>query len=306
MPVRILFVLLAMFASSIPASAQLKFGCSDPSEACATATPEILELRKDRIRELYNGLLYPIPLSVINGSMKVDHIFEESHLRGRVTPVGTFPGFEAAVEYFYGLAGAPGLRVEKVSIDSVLAGEDKVAVKVNLFFCQLPDGGCDQTRAVGLSSFTLTQTGFYRFNSDNKIVSFDLTILNMGAILDPGDEAAKLKNIQQTCLLLTFGFFPNYAPTCPATFDDRSDYPSNFLFNPILPQPLRAFENCMGYMRQIPYGSWNRANSDTFVCRQLHSLLTPLRPEIHCPHTSPSGGHTCVDHSYASFYEEEF
>jgi hypothetical protein len=289
---RVLSLFIVVFAFSLPATAQLKFGCSDLSEACATDNPEALELRRARIRELYNGLIYPFPQGVINGSVKVDHIFEQTHTRGRVTPAGHFPGFEAAVEYFYGLAGAPGLRVEKVTIESLISGEDKVAVEVHIFFCQLPDGGCDSTQAVGPSSFTLTQMGFFRFNYENKIVSFDLSILNMGAAVDPKNDAERLRTIQQTCALLTIGFGTALPATCPTTFDD--------------PQPLRAFENCMGFMRQIPYGTGNRANSDSFVCRQMHSLLTPIRPDVHCPHTSPLGGHTCVEHPYASFYDEEY
>jgi hypothetical protein len=297
---------MVVLAPSLPAIAQVKLGCNDPSEACATESKETLELRKTKIRELYKDLVYPAPVAIISGSQKVDHIFEQAHVRGRVTPVGQFPGFEAAVEYFYGLASAPGLRVANVTIDSLIAGDDKVAVKVNIFFCQLPDGGCDPTQLNGPSSFTLTQTGFFRFNSDNKIISFDLSIQNLGAAFDPATDAARLKNIQQTCALLTIGFSTEFPATCPTTFDDPSDYPSDFLFNPTLPQPLRAFENCVGYMRQIPYGSWNRANSNTFVCRQIHSLLTPIRPEIHCPHTSPAGGHTCVDFPYSSYYDEEY
>src|SRR5262249_27229683 len=75
---------------------------------------------------------------------------------------------------------------------------------------------------------------------------------------------------------------------------------SGYQFNPGLPLP--AFSNCVAFMHSIPYGSWNRANSNTVVCRQLHSLLTPLRPQVHCPHTSPTGGMTCVDFPYSSFY----
>ena len=303
---RILFSFMVMLVPSLPAIAQVRFGCTDPSEACATESREGLELRKEKIRELYRGLIYPFPLSVISGSVKVDHIFEETHVGGRVTPVGHFPGFEAAVEYFYGLAGAPGLRVENVKFDSLIAGDDKVGVEVHIFFCRLPDGGCDQTHPIGPSSFTLTQMGFFRFNKDNKIMSFDLSILNMGAAFDRTDDASRLKDIQQTGALLTIGFGTALPATCPTTFDDPSDYPPGFLFNPILPQPLRAFENCMGWMRKIPFGTSNRANADSFTCRQVHALLTPIRPEVHCPHTSPSGGHTCVEHSYASYYDEEY
>ncbi len=302
-----LFFCTVMLVSSWAMAARLKFGCDDPADACATKSQATLKRRQDKIRKLYNDLIYPTPLAIISGQQSPDDLFEKSVIRGRVTPVGQFSDFEGVVEYFYGLAGAPGTRVENVTIKSLIAGDDKAAVQVDIFFCQLPAGGCDPTQVIGPTSFTLTQTGFFRFNGDDKIISFDLSILNLGAALDPLDSAQRLANIQRTCGLVTIGI-PNVLPaTCPTTFDDPSDYPSTFQFNSNLPPQQRAFGNCVAFMSTaIPYGSWNRANSNTFVCRELHSLLTPLRPQIHCPHTSPDGGHMCMDFPYASFYEEEF
>jgi hypothetical protein len=239
-----------------------------------------------------------------------------------VTPLGEFPGFVVAEEYFYGLASA-GDRVEFVNFTSLISSDDKVGVQVDIFFCRqaspCTDGPVGQKAGYG---YTLTQTGFYTFNGNNKIISFDLSILNLGAAIDPTTDQQREAAILQTCGLLTL--FPNsrmngQPGTCTATFGSASSYPggnavSNYTYNPSLNIAYPgvsnttgpAFSNCVAFMHTIPYGSWNRGNSNTFVCRQLHSLLTVWRPDIHCPHTSPNGAMTCVDFPYASFYDTSF
>jgi hypothetical protein len=63
-------------------------------------------------------------------------------------------------------------------------------------------------------------------------------------------------------------------------------------------------------MQTIPFGTWDRANSNTVVCRQFHSLLTIFRPDVHCPHASAAGGMpgmlVCVDFPYESFYDADY
>jgi hypothetical protein len=115
--------------------------------------------------------------------------------------------------------------------------------------------------------------------SVTQVVSFDLTILNLGAAFDPTTDAQREQQIDQLCTLLTKG---TSGPSAP-------------------------YENCKAFMRTgIPFGTWNRANSNTVVCRQLHSLLTVIRPEVHCPHSSPGGGNTCIDFPYSSFYDTSY
>jgi hypothetical protein len=56
----------------------------------------------------------------------------------------------------------------------------------------------------------------------------------------------------------------------------------------------------------IPYGTWDQPEANTVVCRMLHSLITPIRPEVHCPHVSYFGGGECEDKPYSHFFESEF
>jgi hypothetical protein len=62
-----------------------------------------------------------------------------------------------------------------------------------------------------------------------------------------------------------------------------------------------ALNNCIAFMKSIPYGTWDQPASNTFTCRSLHSLLTPFR-DVHCMHVSVDGGGKCVDHAYGFFF----
>ena len=304
----LMLVILFALAALRPAAAEDEKPCPDLSLACPTHSEARLLLRKKKVTTLYQNLLYPTPLLINSGRLPVTDLFDSTNVGGRVTPLGQFPGFESAREYFYGLAATT--RVENISFVSLVASGAKVGVQVNIFFCtqaQPCAGG-----PVGMKEgygYTLTQTGFFTFNGADRIIAFDLSILNLGAAEDPATSADQEVQIQQTCALLTVVPNPQDGGpgTCGPTFADPVSYAktnplSNYQFDP----SAGAFANCVGFMHSIPFGSWNRANSNTFVCRELHSLLTLYRPSVHCPHTSPAGGMTCIDFPYDSFYDTSF
>ena len=41
---------------------------------------------------------------------------------------------------------------------------------------------------------------------------------------------------------------------------------------------------CVKFLQSLPIGDWDRADQNNVVCRTLHALLVPVRPEVHCPH----------------------
>lgn len=273
----------------------------------ATRDPRVLALRERQVRRIYENLVFPTPIAILTGAQSVDDIFEREVVKGRVTPVGSFLDFNAVVEYFYALAVTPGSQVQNVTFRSLFAGDDKVAVAVDIFFCRAPDQQCDPSVPVSATSQTLTQVGFFQFNKENRVVSMDLNILNLGAASDPpNDPAAHAAAIANVCTALTrihveptTGAVVN-GGTCTSYFDSADDFSSGFVLS------ADPYENCVNFMQSIPYGTWDRANSNSVTCRQLHTLLTAIDPEMHCPHASPSGGGKCIDHTYASYYDEDF
>lgn len=280
----------------------------DPaSTPFATKNPAALAIRERRVRQIYENLIFPTPIAILTGAQSVDTIFEKDSVKGRVTPVGQFLDFSAVVEYFYALAVTPGSRVDGVKFRSLFAGDDKVAVAVDIHFCRAPDGVCDPSVPVSATSQTLTQVGFFQFNRHNRVISMDLNILNLGAASDPpNDPAVRAAAIGQLCTALTVAHVEPTtgavvtAGTCTAYFDSPDDFPAGFSTSG------SAFENCTAFMSSIPYGSWDRANSNTVTCRQLHTLLTAIDPDMHCPHASAFGGGACIDFPYGSYYDESF
>ena len=242
------------------------------------------------------------------GAVPLSHFrpFALSHLVSELVERPRLRDFEGAVEYFYGLALTPGLRADGVKMRSLVASEDKVAVEVDIHFCRQPFSGCDPNVPEGGNNHTLRQTGFFTFNANDRIISFDLTILNLGKATDLTTEQEQTETIVNVCTALTTAHYNViteqvvFKGTCTSTFDGSEDFPASF---PVVEGD--ALANCIAFMRSIPYGTWDQPASNTFTCRMLHSLLTPLRA-MHCMHTSFDGGGKCVDKPYASFYEHEF
>jgi hypothetical protein len=231
------------------------------------------KIQVQKVRELYADIVFPKSIEVMTGQRSVAHIFAQD-VRGRVTPAGHFHDAQAVNEYFFGLAATPTSKVTSVDITSLVASDNKVGIEIDIHF----------ERTVG-GNFTLRQTGFFTFDHRNLVTSFDLTILNLGAASNPKTDAEREAGIAGVCAVLTTGV-PGQAATCPGEYTD--------------------FADCMAFMHAIPFGTWDRANSNTVVCRQFHTLLTPFRPDIHCPHAGKTGGGACIDFSYESFFEEEF
>lgn len=272
-----------------------------------TKNKRAMAIREQRVKKIYENLIYPTPISILKGETTMTDVFEESVVRGRVNPVGDFPEFASVLEYFYALAITPGSIIQDVKFKSLFAGDDKVAVEVDIFFCRAPYEGCDPNVPVSANAHTLTQVGFFQFNRFNRVISLDLNILNLGRASDlPDIPEVRAEAIAQICTALTIAHISPltgavvYSGTCTSSFDSADDFAPEFPVSDI------PFQNCVAFMSSIPFGTWDRGHSNSVVCRQLHSLLTPVDPEMHCPHTSPGGGGKCVDVTYADYYAEDF
>jgi hypothetical protein len=281
--------------------------CSrNPAKACSTTHKWAQEERKNAIVSLYQGLVYPSPKVVLQNPAAAGHIFEQSVVKGRVTPAGEYSDFEGAIEYFYGLALTPALRVDGIKMRSLVASDDKVSVEVDIHFCNAPFNACNPNVPEGGANHTLRQIGFYTFNSYDRVISFDLTILNLGKATDAKTAEERTDNIVGVCTVLTTAHFNviteqvAFGGTCTSQFDGPEDFPAGF---PVVPGD--AMTNCIAFMNSIPYGTWDQAASNTFTCRALHSLLTPLR-DMHCMHVNVDGGGKCVDHAYGDFFTNEY
>ncbi|KAJ7257548.1 hypothetical protein B0H12DRAFT_1201953 [Mycena haematopus] len=65
--------------------------------------------------------------------------------------------------------------------------------------------------------------------------------------------------------------------------------------------------DCVQTLAAKPFGRTDEAWGDNVVCREIHVLLTKIRPEVHCPHVGPTGGGKCIDVEYNDVYfNDEF
>ncbi len=145
---------------------------------------------------------------------------------------------------------------------------------------------------------TAAHFGFFTFAKENNtIVSADVTFTNLGFGIDAKTPAARAAQINNVCGLTVYGRGPGTTGTCEA-------YP-NLTGWVGATQPER-FADCVAFMNSIPYGSFDRANSNTTTCRALHALMTPYSPEVHCLHVGKTGGPKCIDFTYESYYETDW
>jgi len=218
---------------------------------------------------LYSGLLYPTAKNIVNAGVYPPGVFADN-AAGRIVPVGNFDDQEGSFEYFYGLAAA----VDIVSIDfvKIIARDNIVAFQANLLINQ------SSVSTQGLQN--LTQEGFITFNNDSLIVLYDLVILRLGQA-SPVPPAADPFVIDNICVV-------------------AGNYCTGVL------QQYTSYAECVTYLSNINFGSFDNLSSNTTCCRTLHSALVPLRPAIHCPHIGPTGGNACIDTPYAEFYQQNF
>jgi hypothetical protein len=112
-------------------------------------------------------------------------------------------------------------------------------------------------------------------------VSFDLTIPYLGTALDLPSAAVPFI-IQSVCQT-----------------QEASCQGSN--------QQYSSVDECVSFLTGIAVGSWNRANSNSVICRSFHSILGVVaQPSVYCPAIGPSGGGLCVDVPYDSHFATDF
>jgi hypothetical protein len=166
----------------------------------------------------------------------------------------------------------------------------------------VPYTGYDQNVPTCANRNTLRQTDFYTLNAYDKVISFDLTILNLGKSSDPKTAEEKAARIIGVCAALTTAHVNVVTEqvvmggTCTFVFDGPE------YFSPGFPTQTNPMANCVAFINSIPYGSWDQPSSNTLTCRSLHSLLTPLR-SMHCMHVNYDGGGKCVDSKYGDFFD---
>jgi len=298
--------LSATLSAHIPGGNTIAFGqpyCFDlPTLLAEQAAADTAQLQIASVIQFFNNTIGTKPTQILApGGNSFLHNILDDNVRSRISPAGTFNGFEGVVEYFYGFVANPSLRVTNVDYRSIAASGNIVAAKANLW---LVNQNFALTGGFPPQFWNLTTFAFFTFDPvTNLIISIDVSVPNLGAILDipanlPGGAQIEQGIIQGTCFLML-------QPTPPFNLPTGYCGPLN-IWNGSVP-----FNQCVQFMNTIPFGSHERNNANNFVCRQLHSDLIPFRQNPHCFHSGPDGGvgigsPACIDFAYSDYYLQDY
>jgi len=265
-------------------SPSISASISPSMSPCAGAVRS--NILKEKVRKVYTNLIYPTSVQILAGAVSVNDLFA-NNTRGRVDPVGTFDNFKLLTEYFYALAANPQNRITSIEVNDLFGEGNEVFVRVNVLFSAVNPNVT--------KSFFLTQSGRYFFNADNLIEKVDVTIHYLGKNSNPPQNrpvytTAQNSNIAGVCYVLTVN--PGTCTGANAVYDTDGHYTS--------------MTDCITYLNTIPYGTWDDAEANSVVCRQLHTLLTAFDPATHCPHAGKTGGGKCVDWPYENYATADY
>ncbi|KAJ9601902.1 hypothetical protein H2200_013617 [Cladophialophora chaetospira] len=207
---------------------------------------------------------------------------------GRVDDSRTFYGRELNTEYVFGSFSA--LGENSSSIISVLG------VPVNHSTTQFATSG-NNVSVTELVYFNITLVDYLvpvqiniwlSFDGDRKISAYDASFRWFSWLYDD--------------LLKEFSARQGYGSDVTAASQD--------LKSGLIQQICeRATIHCVGrnlqynnsfecadmLFRKVRLGMSYEFGMNTILCRSLHALMVPLRPDIHCPHVGRTGGDMCVD-----------
>ncbi|TVY60794.1 hypothetical protein LSUE1_G008135 [Lachnellula suecica] len=234
-----------------------------------------------------------------NGSSAVPAGLFAATASGRVTPLGNFSGFEDSIEYFFALAPVPLPPLYGVfkgaPVVEFTSGCPEVAASV-VYLEQYVLNDTLATNGQYINS--LKQIAFWRFDDMGAVIAYDAWIrnLNLWTALTFG-YSEDLFSYPQVQAAGIAGLCGAVQERCVGA---NQQYPKS------VPIPLSeehfGVSTCIETLSAKSYGSYDETWGDNVVCRAVHAQLTPLRPEVHCPHVGPTGGAKCAAESYDDAY----
>ena len=239
------------------------------------------DYRDNVYRKLYNTTLrfvqsFQVPYCyqiILNQNNIQSEYISSKGLTGRFLPAGTFPSTILALEYVYGLAcPIPNIKETGIIVESF--NLTRVAYDKNYLI----------TRNEVIVNFTgnirLTLLMNLAFDRHYKLCGYDGQIRNLGLTFDTYTEIEHQTIIGRICAVTQI--------FCNGTL-----------------QQYNSVDACKEYLtRNLPYGTYDRADQGNVVCRIIHAGFVPLLPSVHCPHVGPNGGGACTDKTINFYYEQ--
>ncbi|KAJ7749761.1 hypothetical protein B0H14DRAFT_2982752 [Mycena olivaceomarginata] len=261
------------------------------SAMLSSASPSFWYKRNfETIQKIYNLTVFPANAKIITeGAPAVPSGLFNENATGRVTPVGEFFGFQDSFEYFFGLAPLPfGVPPNGAITNATLVEFTSGCPEVAASTVYLNVSTINPDNSTGPFIAVLKQVAFWRFDAEGAVLKYDAWIPNLDPFtnllhgFDSNSVAGMTNIIGGICQL--------QETTCVG---------NNAVYNGV--------NDCVQTLTAKPFGRSDEAWGDNVVCRQIHVLLTKIRPEVHCAHVGPTGGGKCIDVAYNDVYfNDEF
>jgi hypothetical protein len=253
----------------------------DPSFEQPNIPPKKLwQLQKN----LLDKFIYP---NNIQEAKSINSTVFAENVIGRVDVTRDFVGRELNTEYIFGLfaslaeSGDTNFLGIPISYEiihfaasqNVVASSAIVMFKFSTFDMVVP----------------VEQIGFMTFNALGQVSQYDVTFrwfdFLQASIIE---RAMQMLNISSVADVISF-FTLKFATAICDTHDKYCTGSNKQYVN---------HAACMDFLtHQIRFGASFELGRNTLQCRNLHQIMLPLRPSVHCPHIGPTGGGMCADDS---------
>lgn len=204
---------------------------------------------------------------------------------GQVDITEVFTGQELNTEYIFCLFSNSTPTPDFVSIIGIPTNYTIIHFAANDYIVSVNLIANFELAIIG-TSLPVEVDAFMTFDSDFKVTQYDFTarrfdrffdtlIADAQPLLHTTDAASTEALVGE---LLDTGICSTSTAFCNGT---NQQYSSQ--------------DECLQFLQGVRLGASYELGMNTKLCRMVHAKMVPLRPDVHCPHIGPTGGHFCVD-----------
>jgi len=236
------------------------------------------------IRKFYSNAIYPNQKAVIKDYESVSNYISH-HVKGRMRSIANFETYDDLVEFQYG-SSPYDLETNVFYFSNYTLrqySEDGNIVSATADFQAQPT---ELGLKFGIKPSVDTETAFFLFDHHGKILQYDAVEVNQYSwsqftSVSRDENINKGLMIQRIC--------GAHTQFCNGTLARYKDY-----------------EECATFMNSLPLGNPDYSNQNNVLCRTIWSLVTNLRPQVHCPDLGRNSLKCLDSNTYEKYYDDYF
>lgn len=270
----------SIFAAALPGRA-----ANDTTETIPLEQPRFTFDQLYALNErFWDNFIFP---ANVNQSKSINSTLFAENIIGRVDATRTFLGRELNTEYIFGSFSALGLNSSILSLLGVPVSHQPIHFTANQNIVSVAELVFFNVTLVNQVIPSEVDTWFV-FNADGEISEYDASFRWLAWAIDDlleiftqslGNGSTATGAIDKLAAALATQICQTASTYC---IGDLIQYES--------------VAECQSFLTtKIRFGKAYEFGMNTLVCRSLHELMLPLRPEVHCSHVGKTGGDMCVD-----------